>query len=418
MDAAVNDEPRWWRSIVMLGLLVGIAIRAWPWLREPLLYFEDGTVFFGPNYRELQWGSSLQPYAGYVPVGSNLAAMLLCRLPTDWIASAFVATAAAVQWLVGCTLLQPGWRALAPFSVRAMLAVGIVLLPIGSHIEFTTLAYMQWPMLCWLFLLLVAPSPRVGWRRWPDVVLVVLLTWSHPLAVVLAPLGLLRRFREQQPLRWLAFVGGVVGYWLVTWIVASAHGAPDNAMSLLRALQAVPAVLVRVCLESFVGIEGWRWLEGGGAALLFLVAAAVLGAAVWLVRCAWPRWNPSMRAFALACVWLALVPLAIGLFVRDVSWRDAWIVRYLWLGRVAFWMLVLAALTTLRSGAVAAAVLMLCMGLLSFSNARYHVHAGSTEELRAFLTRLQEVEQRDGHRRGIEDRLDRPKQPPIVIRAQ
>ncbi|MFT7537066.1 MAG: hypothetical protein ACI85K_003022 [Hyphomicrobiaceae bacterium] len=416
----MTEEPRWWRWLAILALAVGVALRAWPWLSEPLLVFEDGSVFFAPNYAQFEWGGFVAPYAGYVPFGANLSALLLCRLPTECIPTAFVAGAAAVHLAAGCALLSRPWLAVAPFWARVLLAAVIVLLPISSYLEFTTLAYMQWPMLCWLFLLLVEPvHPGVSstWlRRCVSVALLVLLTLSHPLAIVLAPLALLRSVRDAQQLRWFAYAAALAGYWLVHLLLIGEHGAPESAMSLIRAFDCIPALLVRVGLESMVGFDGWQWLSAYGAVVVFSVAILCWLVAAALVTLAARRWQAATRTFAIACGWLMVVPLATSLLARDVAWDDQWIIRYIWLSRVGFLLVLTLCVTTLLSRWLVAGGAVLLAFALSHSNSGCHGHASGADDLRQFVGKLQAKELRDGHRRLIDERFHRGKQSPILIR--
>jgi hypothetical protein len=418
----VTEEPRWWRWLAILALAVGVLLRAWPWLVEPLLFFEDGTVFFGPNYAQFGWHSLARPYAGYVPFGANVSAVLLCRLPTEWIPTAFVATASLVQLAAGCSLLGRSWAAVAAFWIRGLLAAVIVLLPIGSHIEFTTLAYMQWPMLCWLFLLLVAPATRCEGtgrvRGCLRAALCVFLTLSHPLAVVLLPLVLMRSVRAAQRVRWASYVGALLGYWLVAGLLIRAHGAPESATSLLRVFELAPALLVRVGLESVVGFEGWQWLNGGGTVVAYCAAILCWLLAGFLVWLAVRQWRPATSTFALACGWLTIAPLAVAFVARDHDWHDQWIVRYLWLSRVGFLSVLALSVTTLLPRWLVAGLALALAIALTHGNKCFHSHASGAEELHQFLGRLHAKEQRDGHRRQINELLNRAAQPPIRIHPQ
>jgi hypothetical protein len=416
----VIEEPKWWRWFAMLILVVGVVIRAWPWLSAPLLFFEDGAVFFSANYSQFELSGLAKPYAGYVPFGANLCSLLLCRLPTACIPTAFVVVAAAVQLAAGCSLLGRSWRAVAPFWVCGLLAALIVLLPIASHLEFTTLAYMQWPMLCWLFLLLVEPQPATevgGLRCCLRSALVVFLTISHPLAVVLAPLAMLRAVRVAQRLRWVAYAASLVGFAIIRWLLIDGHGAPELAISFVRMIECVPALLIRVGLESLVGFDGWQWLLGCGTVIAFGAAVLCWITLAMLVRLAVRQWGGATRTFACACGWLLFAPLAASLLVRDICWDDPWIVRYLWLSRVAFLLVATICVTTLLPRWLVAALVIVLATVLTNGNARFHRHATGAAELRQFVGRLYAQEQRDGHRRLIDERFVRDQQPPIMIRS-
>lgn len=412
----MQHEQKWWRWCAALVLLAGLLVRAWAWLSQPLLALEDGALFFARDYAEFNWGRVTMSYAGYVPFGSNVLSLLVCRLPTGWIPTAFVAT--AVFMMVGCaaTLLRPAWSAVATFRVRALIAAALVMVPFGSNLEFTSLAYAQWPQMLWLFLLLLEP-PTHGPTRVPVLALrgiwVVLLTMTNPLALVLLPLGLARNVRRADRLDWVCYVYALLGYWLVALLFTEQHIAPTLAALWSRV---VPAVGVNVVLEAFVGVGGADALASAGTFVLTGVATLLCVSLGVVVRMAWPRWSSAARFLVLACLWLLVATIASSLVARP-GWtsNEEHCVRYAWLGRAAVWMVATMAIATLWRFPVALLLVALGAVGLVFGNAPMHYHPGSNDSFRAFVANLKAQEQELGGRRGIRARHDRRGGMPIVV---
>lgn len=397
--------------------MAGLLVRAWPWLSQPLLALEDGALFFATNYAEFEWLAVTKSYAGYVPVGSNVLSLLVCRLPTDWIPTAFVMTAVFMMFGCATTLMRPAWSAVASFRVRALIAAALVMAPFGSNLEFTSLAYAQWPQMLWLFLLLLEP-PAESSRRTPLMFLraiwVVFLTLTNPLSVVLLPLGLAQRVRRTGRLDWVCLVGAVLGYWLVMLLLPVEHIAPTFAAVWS---EIVPAIGVNVVVEAFVGVGGANALASAGPLVLASIATLLCVGLVAVVRLAWPRWSSAARLLVVACVWLLVATVASSLAVRP-GWTtgEQHCVRYAWLGRAAVWLVGTMAIATIWRFRVALLlVASVALGLV-FGNAGMHYHPGNNDAFRAFVAKLQAQEQELGGRRWIRARHDRQGGMPIIVR--
>ena len=183
-----------------------------------------------------------------------------------------------------------GWRMTSRRLMPSVLiAAALVMAPFGSNLEFTSLAYAQWPQMLWLFLLLLEP-PAESSRRTPLMFLraiwVVFLTLTNPLSVVLLPLGLAQRVRRTGRLDWVCLVGAVLGYWLVILLLPVEHIAPTFAAVWS---EIVPAIGVNVVVEAFVGVGGANALASAGPLVLASIATLLCGGLVAVVRLAWPR---------------------------------------------------------------------------------------------------------------------------------
>jgi len=398
-------------------LLIGLLVRAWPWLSEPLMPWEDGALFFAQNYAEFEWVAAIHPYAGYVPVGSNLQSLLVCRAPTTWIPSAFVLSAALMLLGAAATLLRPAWQKVAPFGTRLLMAVAIAWVPFGSNLEFTSLAYSQWPQLLWLFLLLVEPADDRT-RGWLAAVsrfaLVACLTVCNPVGLVLLPLGLWlmrQRAKRLDGAAYLVAMGVFVG---IILCCRNQDLVPEIA-GLWRDL--LPAMARPVFVESFFGLDGWRALRSVGSAAEWGAALGVLVGFVALVGRAFRSWSREVRFFAIAATGFALATVAVSLVCRP-GWMAAeqHVVRYAWPARAVVWLLTCLALATLWRPRLAAVVVALLAAGVTVGNADLHRHPRGDWGVGAFMLELKEQEEELGGRRWIRTRWQPEKGPMIVIR--
>lgn len=400
-------------------LLAGLVLRAWPWLAQPLLPYEDGVVFFAQSYAEFDWSTVARPYAGYVPVGSNLQALLVCRLPTTWLPVAFVCSALVMAWGAAATLLRPTWRQVAPFRVRLLMAATLAWLPFGSYLEFTSLAYSQWPQLLWLFLLLGEPEPAQPRRpiavglRLP---LVAFLSLCNPLGPLLIPVAVWACRGRHGRLDAVVFMVATAAYALIVL----AWRAEDVGIAIGAAVGDLAAALASsVLLEGFAGLDGARAVAATGTwctALVALLMAALL--AVLVVK-TWRGLPCHARQFIAACAWLALTTVGTSLVLRP-GWIGAeeHVVRYAWPARAAVWLVTTLTLATLWRARVAyGCVALLGIGLW-LGNAGMHFHPGDDRGLGQFVEELAEAERQLGNRRLVRARWDGGGWVPIIIRPR
>lgn len=408
-----SAEPRWWHPAATLVLALGVAMRALPWLLEPLLAWEDGSLFFAANYSEFRPERCVMPYQGYVPFGSNLLAIALCRLPTSCIATAFTVVAILIMAASASAVLRPAWSQVASFRMRLLLGATIAWLPLGSSFEFTTLAYSQWPMLWWLFVLLLEPAPEGRERGLARGVLTLLLTLSHPLAVTLVPLVLLPGVWRNQRVSWACYLGGICGYWAVALAVVNERSGLSSAHWLD---EIVPMLGYRVGLDTVLGGGVREWLATQSPWLAIGAAALVWCIFVVLVLVAWRRWKPRTRLLVGALAWLAIATVSASLVGRtDLTSADPWMVRYVWLARVAFAMVLLLALQELVRTRWLCATALMSAVLLTLSHQAWHRHPGGDDGLSQFVQQLEQQEQERQGRRWIRARLNRERSSLIVI---
>jgi hypothetical protein len=410
-------EPGWWRLGAFALLLLGVALRGGAWLLDPVLPFEDGTLLFARSYAEPRLSDWLAPYAGYVPVGSNVAAWCACRLPTAVIPHAFVGLAMLLHTAAACSVLHPGWQLLGRFRLRLLLAAVVAWVPWSSVLVPTTLSYVQWTMLWWLVVVLLRPCGGTRMARLRHGLAVAMLVLWHPLALTLAPLLALPAVRRGRAAVLLGFVAALVGYWVLRQMVVTEVPAVQ-----VERLALVPTTwLGRVMLEAFAGYELRPWLLAQLGAWS-VSAAGLLLAMGWLalVLRARRRWSAPVQAFAVGVVWVGVVALAVAAMRRDQFDPDGdGSVRYFALGRLGLQTLAILALGTLASWRWAAGLgtLVLVVPWLG-GVARQAVPAGGAAAMRSFVTELQAQELRRGGRRWIRARLVQDNGWVILIRPR
>ena len=410
-------ESSWWRWVVVACLWGGVIIRSWPWLCEPLLPWEDGALFFARNYSEFSLASAGAAYAGYVPFGSNLLSILACRLPTSCIPTAFVIVAGMVLVGAAGAMLRSGWGAVAPFRTRCMMAAVVAWLPIGTYLELTTIAYVQWALLLWLFLLLLEPSGDRPSSSLGRNLAIVVLAMSHPLAALLLPLGLIATHRlERDSSRWAYFIVGLVAYWTMLFLSVDEQVSPSLGHGIQELL---PVMGLRVGLEAVLGSGGREWVSGYGSYAPLVVASLIWLVMVGGVLAAWRKWSVQRKVFVIQCAWFCVATVAASLVARpDWSSDDVLVVRYVWPSRVAFcWVALLILRTWVPLGLSVAISLAFAWGLM-LSNGAFHRHFGDAAQLRSFVDGLVEQEEELGGRRWVRAFLVREKGPSIVIKPQ
>lgn len=397
-------------------LLLGLLVRVWPWLAEPLLPWEDGALFFAQNYAEFEWVAAIHPYAGYVPIGSNLQALVVCRAPTTWIPTVFVLSAVLMLLGAAATLLRPAWQRVAPFATRLLLAAAVAWVPFGSNLELTSLAYSQWPQLLWLFFLVVEPAEGRALRSGGQLVrslLIAFLTLCNPVGIVLLPIVLLLLRSRTTRLDGVAYLLAIVAYLAVIQLFRDEALTPSFA-----ALWSdfVPAMIVSVFVEAFAGVGGMRGLMAVDVGAEWGVGLVVLAVVAWVVWRSWGEWSGDARRLAIAGCWLAVTTIAVSLVIRP-GWmsEESHVVRYAWLARAVTWLLTCLGLATLL-GPVRAALIVAGLAVgLSFGNAGLHRHGKGGAEVAGFMQQLAAQEAELGGRRWIRTRFQPANGPPIVI---
>jgi hypothetical protein len=315
--ATRSDRPSW---LLALGYLCGIAaVAGAALLRQPglaatrTIWAEDGRIFYAQATTMSFWRTLATLHNGYVQLFPRLAVQLAHLVPVANVSNLLAITGAlSVGCLAGLVFHMAKGHIASP-GLRALLAAGMVLLPVANVELLNNVVNVPW----WFFF---ATFWALLWRprSWPGRICAVLVCFvaaaSEALVALFLPLAVARAValptrREQ------AATGGLVLGLLYQAVVILPSGS--RALSSPGGLHDVgQSFALRVGLGTVGGVKGTDWLtvhaRGAGIALGFVAFGAVLVAAVCT------RSN-RVRLFTLVAAAYSAVCFVVPVWLRDVA---------------------------------------------------------------------------------------------------
>lgn len=198
--ADVNtDHTGWnpWSHAALAAAILGILLA-----RVPLLWTtgefiaEDGRVFFAHAWSYALPGSLLIPYAGYFHVLPRLIAEGAQFFPIAWQPLIYALTGLTLNAAILSMFYLPHFRGvLAADSWRLSLCLLLALAPNAENLGL--ILGLHWYLAFALALLLVMEFPRTAWGRRLMLIVAILIPWSAPGALALAPVFLLKLLRQR-----------------------------------------------------------------------------------------------------------------------------------------------------------------------------------------------------------------------------
>ena len=178
---------------LFLAVLGIVFLRAPEMVLAPSLLWDEGCKVFAHFYEQREPAQILRFKSGYMPLIGNLIGYAAVRFPT------FVGSAVLITSVTYCLFFTRGFRRWFPSDLdRALMCLVFALAPISSCQLVTMSDYSLWNLLAALILLTVLrPSGKRGWR-YLHALVCNLLVWSHPLTIVIAPVGLWRAFKNKE----------------------------------------------------------------------------------------------------------------------------------------------------------------------------------------------------------------------------
>lgn len=265
-------------------MIAGVcAARCLPGYVDPVMIGEDWSILFEGHLWDRDLGRIVQPYAGYVSVGPQLVGWLVSFLPA-------AARGYALAWVAGLVaVVSLAWfaserfaRLLPDHRTRASVAVLLAILPLADAGLLCATMYAHWHLLFVLCLMPVAAAPATGRGRAGEIFVAVLCAWSHPLALVTAPLFGWRAWRESATARrhYLALAAVVLAYpsFGIDWGV-NVGVAPG----ILGAFGALWSTVILPSLLYNYDLNYWLASHGVPAALAF-APMALLAFSCWRAR--------------------------------------------------------------------------------------------------------------------------------------
>jgi hypothetical protein len=279
-------------AMLLLGVLT-VLLRL-PDDARNLIWAEDGTIFLSDAFVKGYGENLFTPYAGYMHLFPRTSAELVSVLPVppEYLGLAMNMCGAAAWAVVAIAAFVFTRDRIRP-SLRWLLWVATLLLPIGGYEVATNVANSHWFLMFGAFLALSARSGGTARTIFASV-LVVVAVLSDPLALLFAPIAAVRLAclpGRRESLVPIAFaVAGVVQV-LVDLGTSRDRGDPhlDAAVGRLY--------LIRVVWQTLVGPkDGTAFYYSEGQGLVLAAAAGCIAVLLTLVILRWSRSGLTVMA--------------------------------------------------------------------------------------------------------------------------
>lgn len=198
VDAPHRPRPWLWPALAGAGVAAICLWRCMAGYLDPVLCGEDWSILFARYLWDQSPGLVLEPYAGYVSFGPQGIGWLCSWLPGG--AQAYALAFAAG----GIAAVALGWFASPRFAhvledarLRALVCVLLVVQPIADAPLLCTTMYAHWHMLFVVCLAAIATPPSARARP-VELIVVAVCAWSHPMALLVAPLFAWRAWRSTE----------------------------------------------------------------------------------------------------------------------------------------------------------------------------------------------------------------------------
>ena len=314
--ARASRSPAW---LVAVGYVVGLAVlAAGALLRQPgaaattTVWAEDGRIFYAQASRLSFWQTLAGTHNGYAQLFPRLAVQVARLFPPADAATTFALTGALSLAGVGCFVFHVAKGHIASPPLRAVLAVGMVLLPVANTELLDNLVNVPW----WLFFgafwaLLWRPRSLSG--RVATALMCFLAAASEPLVALFLPLAAARAVTLREPKEQAGGAGLLLGLVYQAAVIlpngTKALGAPGDFQGIGRAFA------TRAGAGLFGGVKGTDWLfhhrdlsVSVGAAVLAVIVLAALGTG-----------SARVRLFTLVAGCYSFVCFVTPVWLRDVA---------------------------------------------------------------------------------------------------
>lgn len=299
-----------------LGLL---ALTVLALLRQPgvpaaqTLWAEDGVIFYAQALSKPLLRSLVTAYNGYDQLVPRLAVQLARAAPVRD-ASMVVTFAGAIGLAVlGCLVFHMARGHISPAPLRALLVVGMVLLPVANYELLDNLVNLPWWMFFAAFWALLW-RPRGAGGAAVAALLCALAAASEPLVALLLPLAAARAVALRRPRDQAAGAGLIVGLAFQLVVVLEARGGRSFPVT---GLAGVPsAFAVRVGLGWLTGRQGTADLTAWDRPLAEVLGAVLLVAII----AAGLKWGSrSVRALTVTAAVLAPICFGFPVWLRGAA---------------------------------------------------------------------------------------------------
>jgi hypothetical protein len=315
--ATRSGLPPW---MLVLGYLSGIAaISATALLRQPglaatrTIWAEDGRIFYAQSTTMSFWRTLTTLHNGYMQLFPRVAVQLARLVPVANVSVLLAITGALSLGCLACLVFHMAKGQIASPGLRALLAAGMVLLPVANVELLNNVVNVPW----WFFFatfwaLLWRPRSWMG--RTGAALLCFVAAASEALVALFLPLAVARLVALPQRKEQAATAGLFLGL-LYQAVVILPSGS--KALSSPGGLHDIgQSFAVRVGLGMVGGVKGTDWLvvqaRGASIALGLVVFGSVLVAGLWTR-------STRVRMFTVVAAAYSALCFVIPVWLRDVA---------------------------------------------------------------------------------------------------
>jgi hypothetical protein len=270
--------------LLVIGMVVAgtiVTILRLPADARNLLWAEDGQTFLTPAFSHDFLTNVFTPYAGYMHLYPRTSAQLVALFAPVRDLGLAMNLFGAAAWSVVAISAFVFTRDRVQLSLRWLLWLLVLLLPIGSFEVATNTANSHWFLIVGLFLALSARSGNLARTIFASV-LVAFAVLSDPLSLVFAPLAVLRllwlKGIREKIVSIIFFAAGAVQLYV------DAHTARDRGQPIFDPSGFAREYIVRVVWGTLAGPKTGSWLYYTiGSRTTIIVAILLLCALIALI---------------------------------------------------------------------------------------------------------------------------------------
>lgn len=279
----IKQHWRWW-LIMFAGLL--LVSRRPDLILNAQFWAEDGAYWFREAYTE-GWNSLLKPHTGYFQTLSRLVSVLTQVGSLVWAPLVFNLAAVGVRLCVVWYLFSPRFLVGVSNWWRIVAAIVYIGLPNSAEV-FANLTNAHWHLALLAFM--VAWSrPPLGWQKWTDLFIFLLMGLSGPFVLVVAPLALWYWYRQGEwGIRRISVVALLITFATQLCVIFLASTDQRTTMELGASVTLLVKILVgQIAVAGIIGEKGYSllWRHGLFVSIIwFSIFAVSVSAAIAAFR--------------------------------------------------------------------------------------------------------------------------------------